>query len=109
MTDRELLELAAKAGGLTVIGHRDIGVMIRSEACKSGFCWNPMIDDGDNARLESSMGFDVSWYDGGVLVGPRSKPGSAHFRYYSDHDGDKQAARRYAGVCAAAEIGKRTP
>ena len=110
MTDRELLELAAKACGYTI---RENGNDINGETwywCEQiADCWNPLNDDGDSARLESVMRFDVTWYERGVLVGPRkcsAQTGSAHFRCYSDHADDKQAARRYAGVCAAAEIGK---
>ena len=102
LTDRELLELAAKAGGLTVIGPRDIGVMIRSEACKSGFCWNPITDDGDALRLAVKLQLaiaidsDRSWsHHVNVMMGSEVM-----------HNGDQEAATRRAIVRAAAELGK---
>lgn len=107
MNDRELLELAAKACGYTICENgKDVNGETWYWCEQIADCWNPLNDDGDDARLEAAMRFDVAWYDGGVLVGPRSKPGSAYFRCYSDHAGDKQAARRYAGVLAAAYLGK---
>jgi len=51
MTDRELLELAAKAAGLKVIDAGGLGLRIESEGCKSGYMWNPLADDGDALRL----------------------------------------------------------
>ena len=102
LTDRELLELAAKAGGLTVIGHRDKGVMIRSEACKSGFCWTPITDDGDARRravklqLAIAIDSDRSWsHHVNVMMGSEVM-----------HNGDQEAATRRAIVRAAAELGK---
>lgn len=49
MTDRELLELAAKAAGYE-----------RNSAGPIGPCeWNPINDDGDALRLAVKLGIDV--------------------------------------------------
>ena len=90
MTDRELLEAAAKAaGGGFVIGY-----------------WNPLTDDGDALRLTVKLGLAVSVeYQFGstsVLWGPPT----GHVR--EDHGNDPYAATRRAIVRAAAEIGRNT-
>ena len=108
MTDRELLELAAKADGEVAFDQVGLAtVMLRH-----GEDWNPLTDDGDEARLEAALNLWVSWHPDGVLVGFKvcgRATGSVWMEYFDQHDGDKQAARRRAGVCAAAEIGKAMP
>lgn len=110
-TDRELLMLAAKADGRTGFvfeDHRGLGFCTPGE---NPVFWNPLTDDGDEARLESALGLWVCWYPEWVLVGPEvyGHTGSACGEYFGQHAGDKQAARRLAGVRAAAEIGERMP
>ena len=88
MTDRELLELAAKAAGCT------LGYEIIEDV------WNPLTDDGDALRLAVKLGVDVF--------------GSSHYRMCEWDEGvatepsnnDPYAATRRAIVRAAAEIGK---
>ncbi len=58
-----------------------------------------LIDDYDEARLECHLLMNVTWGMASVTV-------DSWTERYSDHDGDKQKARRYAGVRAAAAIGK---
>jgi len=112
MTDRELLELAAKAAGygdvwsldehpdVTYIGPRYDGGTVRYRV------WNPLTDDGDALRLTVKLGFAVSVeYQVGstsVLWGPPT----GHVR--EDHGTDPYAATRRAIVRAAAEIGGNT-
>jgi hypothetical protein len=112
MTDKELLELAAKAAGIT-LSHWDkarntfapvIGV--------AGEWWNPLTDDGDALRLAVKLGMDVCVY---------TKPESAHATHaicflkdydstiadeMESHGNDPYAATRRAITRAAAEIGK---
>jgi hypothetical protein len=99
-TDRELLELAAKAAGLgfTVpvfgvppfMGLRLIG----------GALWNPLTDDGDALRLACKLNMRLDLYTG---VGAQSGPHP--WAYQADY-ADKVAATRRAIVRAAAEIGR---
>lgn len=104
MTDRELLEAAARAAGITIVDW----ISTAQGMCpyisddipgKVGFLWSPMHDDGDEARLEAVLGMDVEWFGAGVSV-------CGTMELYSDHSNDRQTARRRAGVRAAAEIGR---
>ncbi|HEY6021520.1 MAG TPA: hypothetical protein VIY48_16930 [Candidatus Paceibacterota bacterium] len=47
MTDRELLELAAKAAGIR-LGVNDLGHFFNFD---SAMLWNPLNDDGDALRM----------------------------------------------------------
>ena len=106
-TDRELLELAAKAEG------RELGYWCpTNNAFWCGEYWSPHTNDGDGARLEAALGIDVEWHNVGVrcakLTGAWCDDIVAR-ETYADHGGDKQAARRLASLRVAAEIGKAAP
>ena len=120
MTDKELLELAAKAAkipikeGRLVWGHRD-------DPCSAtGFFqltedrynyvnerrfWNPLQDDGDALRLAVKTGLVVDMH------GEWSRCGFPFEEWKSGerHEGDPYAATRRAIVHAAAEIGRAMP
>lgn len=109
MTDRELLELAAKAAGKDIDPHRydpDDGFAIRHTA----IFWNPIDDDGDALRLAVKLKLSVKH---GIDIFDESNAMSA-YAYYGDvgecnfepHGSDPYAATRRAIVRAAAEIGK---
>lgn len=113
MTDRELLEAAARAAGIDEVWRFPFGkngdIYIphaglwahRDTSDDEGALriWNPLTDDGDEARLEAVLGMDVEWFGAGVSV-------CGAMELYSDHANDRQTARRRAGVRAAAEIGR---
>ena len=103
MTDRELLEAAAKAAGIGFNDKRSSTGSIALHCPMQGW-WNPLTDDGDEARLEANLGLNVLWGSRAVTVG-RGQIGPIVERY-QDHNKDKQAARRRAGVRAASEIGR---
>ncbi len=94
MSDRELLELAAKAAGewsrLEPLEH----LLDR---------WNPLTDDGDALRLAVKLGIGVEWGPGTVDV---SWGGAPTKFLYEDSETDRYAATRRAIVRAAAEIGR---
>ena len=96
MTDRELLELAAKAAGMDIEWQPCGWAHDNNTGCE----WNPITDDGDEARLEAALGLGVLWGSRTVTVG-RKHFGPFEERF-QEHHGDKQAARRRAGVRAAA-------
>ncbi len=104
-TDRELLELAAKAAGLEYHWVKVDGgsLMQASEpGSRSEESWNPLTDDGDALRLAVKLKIDlklyddhvVAWFDGGYI-------GTGKILYGDD----PQAATRRAIVRAAAETG----
>lgn len=110
MDDRELLELAAKAAGYTVIEFQSGDFLeIRyglTEAIWNGDnYWNPLTDDGDALRLAVKLELtvkielhEVEVFDAdGCLVS-----------IALDKQEDPYAATRRAIVRAAAEIGKPT-
>jgi hypothetical protein len=104
---RALLELAAKAAGIQFIAF-DPSVSGRGPASlvlKQGGYWNPSTDDGDEARLEAALILDVFWWIDHVELVNQGGTVKA-IEFYSDHGGDRQAARRKAGFRVAAEIGR---
>lgn len=101
MTDREMLDLAAKAMGLTVLRSRlddqmwrDLLIDMRPEFPQTKG-WNPLTDDGDALRLAVKLRKD-------------HRVQAAHLLPPFDSwiGGDHHAASRRAIVRAAAEIGR---
>jgi hypothetical protein len=88
----ELLELAAKAAGLSFWQENS---------------WNPLDDDGDALRLAVKLNIDVFFHASrveGHVAGGRIPPVRAIER--EDYGEDPLAATRRAIVRAAAEIGR---
>ena len=108
MTDRELLELAAKAAGIEL---QD------DHYWRDGFWtrWNPITDDGDALRLAVRLGFHARQFPilddgfdaplGMVEVWRVDDDDPMHVEFLRSGD-DRLAATRRAIVRAAAEIGK---
>lgn len=117
MTDRELLELAAKAAGIEVRwraddiygGSFECRVAPEPEAPYSKWLyWRPLIDDGDALRLAVDLQLCTS--TGELACAASWPPHSAWLHEVVEkHDGDKRAAMRRAIVRAAAEIAKQNP
>ena len=114
MTDRELLELAAKAAGIEVLrsrlndflcGDMLVSKSSRNPTQQSG-PWNPLADDGDALRLAVKLGIDVNHGDS-VVVAERVGPAEAGVA--ESKVADPYAATRRAIVRAAAEIGRLMP
>jgi len=113
MSDRELLEAAAKAAGIVVGWDRELNKMFfdapSKEFGRCGITFDPLTDDGDALRLavacNLSIRFDACSNGVEVNVGGEwddAPPGAQEV--YERRDG-ANAARR-AIVRAAAEIGK---
>ena len=123
MTDRELLELAAKAAG---IGKLDFDYPTR-EGCGMYFgprlpvpdgivmdvtytYWNSLTNDGDALRLAVKLGIAVVYQRNAPpeLGLPRecAVATSPSGRWFAETGRDENAATRRAIVRAAAEIGK---
>lgn len=103
MEDRELLELAAKAAGMTVCNCRqpEQGLMVNETAL-----WEPLEDDGDALRLAVKLRLDLSIGDDATFAGDIYRDKWDSYEDYKAHGGDDLAAVRRAIVIAAAEIGK---
>jgi hypothetical protein len=100
MTDREMLELAAKAAGMRVIWPNE-AVLPDGRSIR----WNPLTDDGDALRLAVKLKLAfATWGSGACVVvflhGGRGRIVEPH---YGD---DPERATRRAIVRAAAEIGR---
>lgn len=115
MSDRELLELAAKAAGYvsgeTFKFHPATGrPMVRTEIGDQWGDWRPLTDDGDALRLAVKMGFRVeARLDGQVYVWLGDALLWNEFALHEDVYSERCAAVRRAIVRAAAEIGKAMP
>ena len=109
MTDREYLELAAKAAGIELRWYLD-GTAYSDSRCKDYWgVWNPLTDDGDALRLavklfmfvDSAAGapdsFGAELVRAGNEVVDKTEPRTHN---------DPYAATRRAIVRAAAEIGR---
>jgi hypothetical protein len=107
MTDRELLEAAAKAAGKKVhtrnqadrdaCGAGDVGLWIS----EGQTCWNPLTDDGDALRLAVKLKMTVD------ITDEASGAGAIGLKWCSEpYKDDPYAAARRAIVRAAAELGK---
>ncbi|MCO3804745.1 hypothetical protein FA071_04575 [Pseudomonas aeruginosa] len=117
MNDRELLELAALAAGMSIQRsrlddplHRDFlmnGEGVRNLGQRS-FPWNPLTDDGDALRLAVRLNMDIRYesYDAGVAVIVGSAWDGAPEAVHEIFERDGPRATRRAIVRAAAEIGK---
>ena len=104
MTDRELLELAAKAAGVEC-KKTPIGFYLLDEDRN----WNPLTDDGDALRLAVKCDVDFYFAEDDVMnayAGYHTGSNSP-MRYCIEPLGtDPYAATRRAITRAAAEIGK---
>lgn len=110
MSDRELLEAAAKAAGLAVYPWPEEDPVRLN--LMGGMEWNPLENDGDALRLAVRLGLEVSC-DGKdkVIVGwpdkhhPGSKDGCVFYSHVTEPKGDNPyAATRRAIVRAAARL-----
>ena len=114
MTDRELLEAAAKAAGIDAEWHIDVdadfdakylGMFLKgARSPDNNKYWNPLTDDGDALRLAVKADMDV------VQMGDATRAdymiGIGFCTVDVPHGDDPYAATRRAIVRAAAEIGR---
>lgn len=116
MTDRELLELAAKACGYDT-SHPWNAERLTLDPPVFALCidgvstgWNPLSDDGHALRLAVKLQALVSQHLSYASVcfpyGPMALRGQSWCEHYKD---DPCAATRRAIVRAAAEIGRTMP
>lgn len=101
MTDREMLELAAKAAGIefTIWHDKPAQVINYGNHLRETRFWNPLTDDGDALQLAVKLNITVH---PGFAYTPTGK-----LINYRDH-ANRIAATRRAIVRAASEIGRNT-
>ena len=106
MTDREMLELAARAAGLkefTEINGR-FAVRTRFTGMQDWSPWNPRTDDGDALRLAVYLEFEIDITSTGVAVRTRC---GLKVLVNKTEEPDLCAAARLAITRAAADIGRQ--
>jgi len=111
MSDKELLELAAKAAG-----YEDIDFECEVKYYAKGYdengaviaWWNPLTDDGDALRLAVKLELLIDAI--GISAGVRYSSENGYdvwlYEKHENHNNDPYAATRRAIVRAAAEIGR---
>ena len=107
MTDREMLELAAKAAGIEI--EMTVGGLPWLASGKRP--WNPLTDDGDALRLMVRLRLEPRFIDNSHSNGAEPSRVTLHnvAGIVENIDGDPLAATRRAIVRAAAEIGRQMP
>lgn len=112
MNDRELLDLAARANNSPNIKLKNFGAWFDDERERY---WNPLVNDGDAARLAVKLRIDTCLNRGAAeaiwIDEDRSETHSIEVACDEAFEGwpAKYAAFRRAVVLAAAEIGKAMP
>ena len=111
MTDRELLELAAKAAGINAEWHNDDdadfdaayeGMFLKGKRSPNNSkYWNPLVDDGDALRLAVALRMQIDILDRSVYA--LALGGT---KVCELDRADIDAATRRAITRAAAEIGR---
>ena len=117
MTDKELLELAAKAAGISNLQWESDGTIqnrmnrptipYECHGMMSATDWNPLTDDGDALRLAVKLGIDFRFHrhEGAIVTNYPIGRGMSESIVVLRGNDPYEATRR-AIVRAAAEIGK---
>ena len=117
MTDKELLELAAKAAGIEPEWRewrtgRIAEFQVIKYTKREGFWlnneqWNPLANDGDALRLAVDLDLRIKIQSDPVGLTEICLPNTGWYSAPEYHNGDRYAATRRAIVRAAAKIGER--
>ena len=118
MTDRELLEAAARAAGLYADGyraqHRDgegwLCVRPADEKCPFQSVWSPLTDDGDAFRLAMKLRLSITHHHDVSQPNPWLRVADAYGNWKhagppDEFNADPATSTRRAIVRAAAAIG----
>lgn len=111
MTDRELLELAAKAAEMPRPFDDNSVWSAWVGSPENGHWWEPLEDDGDALRLAVKLDIGVTskkshQYEKDTSVAVFNDGQSRITERHGVHSGSAEKATRYVIVRAAAEIGK---
>ena len=109
MTDREMIDLAAKAAGITLEYRHGSDAYYYDDPDTGREEWNPILNDGQSLRLAVKCGISIyaGTYRAGCDVVPQEDEGNIVTN--ENYDDDPYAATRKAITRAAAEIGKAMP
>ena len=114
MTDRELLDLAAKAAGIERAEDRfdcGLSITLTSGRHESLPQWNPLTDDGDALRLAVKLRLDIYNYaeddDSEAYLEVVHSDGKGYGYASTELGDDPYAATRRAIVRAAAAIAEK--
>lgn len=104
--DKYLLEMAAKAAGLEVLGDEHpvdgLNVLVNGRV----YTWRPRHDDGDALRLAAACDLNIELTDDAAWA---NGFGVQNYQLFEWHDGDKCSAIRGAVLRASAAIGDKMP
>ncbi len=117
MSDRELLEMAAKAAGLKILRDpddlpRNCTGMHPTMSIFAAPVWNPRDDDGDSRRLQVKLRIQIEFCRtmGGKFTEVHAYPsGRGDCAGVAPLGEDDDAATRMAVLLAAAELGRQMP
>ena len=122
MTDRELLELAAKAADIAIEYRAASRSNIGSSLTKfvvtawhgpflggTDVSWNPLTDDGDAFRLANALHLTVYHAELAVVVKHKQYSWEWMGEGVNEDTGDRNASARRIITRAAAEIGRSMP
>ena len=106
-TDRELLELAAKAAGYTIHENgRDVNGLPWYWCDELGDVFDPLHDDGAALRLAAKLRIDIEWDEqpGGRTVEAYQRAGESYFcATEAEADYRRAIVRAAAGIAQAKE------
>ena len=111
-TDRELLELAARAAGVRHIEYTNDydgsrGLMMCNEHGRHTDTWSPLTDDGDALRLAVKLDIHIKRYAGATTAQELCSTISfTEHDHWAENNHDDLASTRRAIVRAAAAIGE---
>lgn len=111
MTDRELLELAAKAAGEYYGEWSDRAGAFRIRYAGEWREWNPLTDDGDALRLACDLGlrvYPIARTSSGAVCSAVGSVTCERLSEVADTSLETRSATRRAIVRAAAELGRNT-
>ena len=109
MTDKELLEKAARACGLDGKYHPGMEsfALPRGTVFDDVKYWNPLTNSGDCAEMNAALRIGTIWHDEYINAWPPSGEIKLPRAYFKDHNNDPLAAWRYASTVVAGMMGER--
>lgn len=105
---REMLECAAKACGITGVWQEGFGICVIGDYLKDPGeqvkFWNPTTNPADTAEMCAKLEIDTIWTDTAVLCADDSREREQEVRH-DGTDAGKEAAWRLAATMVAARVG----